>query len=404
MAQTTVNLSNSVRVQYAEDYLKAAMYQRVYDNFATFRIFGMPMNQLEKSSSVQVDFISDMAPGVNAISEIADVIPQTRRDAKATISYTSRGELLQFSQALAIAAYTNYGKSCYDAVGKNMMESVELVAQTYALGGSLAQSPAARSSLDAGTTGHNASFSLFSNAATILQAIRCPAFVTPTGNVWFAAMRPEAYYDLRTSTPVLQIAQYQDKEILLSGEVGRLESFKIVVSAFAKVFGAAGAANGTAVSTSVNAQAKALDKTIVTLADVSASIAKGRYWMIGPAVETGSTIQPLNEVVMRDSSTTSGTTVGVIGEGADGGLRFDHGIGDLVKNADPVYPILFGSDQSLAKLYAEETGEFGQTVGPNIIGGLEQFTQLGWKWFGGYGRLSESWMLRTEVSCSLDNV
>ena len=86
--QTTSNLSNAIRTKYGNVYIQAAMFNRVYDQFA------MPIGRegVEQAAflanSVQVNFLGDMEPGTSAISEISDVVPSTLRDAVATISPT----------------------------------------------------------------------------------------------------------------------------------------------------------------------------------------------------------------------------------------------------------------------------------------------------------------------------
>ena len=87
--QTTSNLANAIRTKYGNVYIQAAMFNRVYDQFAT------PIGRegVEQASflanSVQVNFLGDMEPGTSTISEMADVVPSTLRDAVATISPTS---------------------------------------------------------------------------------------------------------------------------------------------------------------------------------------------------------------------------------------------------------------------------------------------------------------------------
>jgi hypothetical protein len=124
-----------------------------------------------------------------------------------------------------------------------------------------------------------------------------------------------------------------------------------------------------------------------------------QWWTLGTE-ETASTHYPKNERIWIVSYTTSVVTF--VGEGANGGLRFDHPITDVCRNAYSVYPIVFGGPQSLAKVYQPEIGEFGMVVGPKVDGLLDQFVSLGWKFYGGYGRIAENRLIRAEVSSSID--
>ena len=97
------------------------------------------------------------------------------------------------------------------------------------------------------------------------------------------------------------------------------------------------------------------------------------------------------------------TTVTIIGEGENGGLRYSHDSGAAVRNADSAVPIVFGGSESLAKVYDTELGgEYGEVVGPKKDGILDQWTTLGWKWRGGYDLISENRVIRAEVASSME--
>src|SRR3972149_9012347 len=154
-------LATAIPTQDGEEYRDAAMPERVYDQTA------QPFpdtSEMIRGSSIQVEFLSDMEPGVTAISEVADVIPQALRDATASLTPTSRGEGLPASELLLIQAFTNYGAARIRKIGKNAMESIDLLAQAAACQGTHLEAEVARASLDAGTTGHNADDAAFEEA------------------------------------------------------------------------------------------------------------------------------------------------------------------------------------------------------------------------------------------------
>lgn len=398
--QTTSNLTNSIRAQYESEYFGEAMLSRVYDQIA-IPIPGISMTDAVTGSSVVVPFLSGMTPGVTAISQAADVTPQQLRDATASVTYTSRGEALEWTQELEIKAYTNYGSERFKKLGQNMMESVELLAQAAACQGSWVERYAARASLDAGTSTHRASDSVFRKYYGKMLSLKIPGFINSAGeaNTWAAIMHPNVFNDICESGNVDSIGLYQDKGIHLRFELGQIGPFRLVVSPFAKVFGGAGADNAGPVATTLASAANALSTTIVTAADVSGSAAYGDMWTIGTE-ETANTFYPTNERVKVLSAST--TTLTIIGEGENGGLRFDHAAGEAVRNADSVYPVILGGPASLFKLYVESVGEFGQTVGPKEEGRLNQFRTLGWKYWGNYARLTENRLMRLEFSTSYE--
>ena len=215
-------------------------------------------------------------------------------------------------------------------------------------------------------------------------------------NGFIAIMHPDAYYDLLTAGSIDDIAHYQDKNIWLNGALGTLNGFQILASPFAKVFMGAGEDASTAGNYTLSAAANALAKSLsITTAT---NVAVGRYLSIGTE-ETGTTFYPTNERVKHISGTTTSV---VVGGGPNGGLKYDHANGAGCRNADSVYPVLFGGPKSLAKIYAPDVGEFGEVVGPTKTGNAEQFVSLFWKWYGAYAIMNENWLVRGEYSCSMD--
>lgn len=393
------SLSNSTRTRYSNMYLDAAMMSRIYDQFA------QPVEKwgVEKAArlgqTIHVEFLSDMVPGTTAISTTADINPQVLRDATASITPTSRGEALELAEKVDLDVFTDYAAKRMQVIGKNQMESVEILARDTMNQGSLVYRPAARSSLDAGTTTHRLTDAQMVKVANRLKVLKVPAFIGNGRSQYMAAMHPDAYLDLLAGGNIVSALIYQDKESLFNQELGSYGDFKLIVDPWVKVFGAAGAANGSAVATTLNGAVNALATSIVVSSGTN--VAAGQRLFIGTQ-ETGSTHYATNELVYVADSYSSGTTVPIIGEGANGGLRFDHASGETVSNADNVYPVVFGGPMSIVKAYDAETGEYGKVIGPSKTGRLEQFETLGWKFYGGYGRWVESWLLRGEFSSSVD--
>jgi hypothetical protein len=344
-----------------------------------------------------------MTPGTSAISQTADVTPQTLVDATGSVTPTSRGEALQWAEGLEIQAYTNYGQERFKKLGQNMMESIEILALDAATLGTWVERAAARASLDKDTSGNRATDALFRRYHGKMLSLKVPGFISADGTaqVWMAAMHPFVFHDISESGNVNDIGLYQDAGIHLNFELGKIGPFRLVVSPFAKVFGGAGADNATNVDAVLDTAAKALDKTIVTTTDVSSSASAGELWTIGTEETTaGGVNYPTNERVKVISASTY--TITILGEGENGGLRFPHASGTSVRNADSVYTIVFGGPSSLVKVFSPAVGEYGQTVGPLKQGLLEQFASIGWKFYGNYGRLTENRVLRHECTVSYE--
>jgi hypothetical protein len=394
--QITSNLTNARFTKYIPDYIRAAMFNRVYDALAT-----APEDNadLYRSSSIVMNFLSDLEPGTTEIPENADVTPVSFRDATTTITPTSRYNAIEASEKLMNQAGTNYAQERFEALGKNMMESVDLVAMAEATTGALRFAGAARTSLDAGTAGHLLSDSVIAKATADLQTFKVPGWEDPASGQpkWFAIMHPYAFADLRAATNIVAISQYQKASILLRYELGEVGPFKLIVTPWAKTFWGGGAANGSAIETTLNGAVNALAKTIVVAANTNMDV--GDRVLIGTH-ETGNTHYSTNEIVTIAG--VNSTTITIAGEGSNGGLRFDHAHGAAVSNDDNVGTVVFGGPESLTKIYDPMVGEYGDVVGPKKEGILDHLYTLGWKWYGAYDLGIENRILRYEVAFGRD--
>jgi N4-gp56 family major capsid protein len=394
--QITSNLTNARFTKYIPDYIRAAMFNRVYDALAK-----APEDNadLYRSSSIVMNFLSDLEPGTAEIPENTDVSPVSFRDSTTTITPTSRYNAIEASEKLMNQAGTNYAQERFELLGKNMMESVDLLAQAEATQGALRYAAAARTSLDAGTAAHLTTDSIFSKATADLQTFKVPGWEDPASGQpkWFAIMHPYAFADLRAATNIVAVSQYQKASILLRYELGELGPFKLIVTPWAKTFWAGGAANASAIETTLNGAVNALATSVVVTANTNMDV--GDRIMIG-SHETGSTHYATNEIVTITS--VNSTTIGVAGEGANGGLRFDHVTGSAVSNDDNVGTIVFGGPESLTKIYDPLVGEYGDVVGPKKEGMLDHLYTLAWKWYGTYDLSIQNRILRYEVAFGRD--
>lgn len=397
---TVSNLSSSVRARYINKYVQAAKARRVYDQFC------LPISQdkaiMQNSSSVVTPYVSNMAITAQTISESVDLPPQNLRDTTATITPTSRGDGLQDSEKLLLEAYTDYLSKRYEILGENMIETLEALCIDSALAGSLVQRARTRITLDAGTAGDRFTDVEVFKAVNQLKEMRCPSAVSADGMAapsgYMAAMHPDTYFDCLQGGHVTSIINYQDKNILFSGEVGEIGGVRLIASPFAKVFNGAGIVNATDADYTLSAAANAMAKSLSI--GTATNVASGRYLNLG-TLETGTTFYPENERVAHVSGTTTSV---IVGGGPSGGLRYDHANATNIVNNDSVYPVLFGGPESLAKIYASDVGEYGEVVGPKPTGNADQFVSLFWKWYGAYAIMNENWLVRGEYSSSLDNV
>lgn len=398
--QTTSNLSNSVRAQYVADYLRGAMFSRLYDQFSSPLVGGgLSMQQAMQGSSVVIPVLFDLKIVTSAISQTADITPVVMTDTTVSVTPTSRSNAIQWSEALDIQAYTNYGAERFYKLGQNQAESVDWVARTELMSGSLTNRAAARSSLDAGTSGHRLSDSDMEKVQAQLAALHVPAFVGQGGaQAWAACLHPYIFHDLRESGNVDSVGLYQDKGISLNWELGQLGPFRLIVSADAHVFLGAGATcTAGSLSEATTAAISAGDVTLTVAAGTHADDA--HFVNLLDGVETSTTLYPSNEQVEYVSGTT---TITFVGSAPDGGARFAHDSGITVNNSDNVYTVVYGGPQTLVKAFVPAVGEFGEVVGPRKGGLLDQFGHIGWKWYGAYELVAENRMIRGEYTTSFE--
>lgn len=396
--QTTSNLSSARWAKYLPEYLRAAMFERTYDALSMGAVVpDERMADLWRSSSINLNFISDMEPGTATVPETLDVPSSAVRDATFQITPTSRYGLIEASELLMNSAGTNYAEERFYILGKNHAETVDLVAKDKANTGGSVVRAAARTSLDAGTAAHLLRRIDFMNTASDLMTKKVPTLMNEGRAMWMAFLPPYALDDLLTDTPILTTGEYQKASIVLANELGELGRFKLFVSPWVKTFFGGGAANASAIETTLNGAVNALAKTIVVAS--ASNIDVGDWVMIGTH-ETGDTHYVTNERVQVVSVVS--TTIGISGEGPNGGLRFDHASGDAVSNDDNVGSVVYGGPKSLAKIYDPNTGELGEVLPPDRVGALKHIYQLGWKWYGQYERWNESMLLRKEVAFGRD--
>jgi hypothetical protein len=386
--------------QYVADYENRIYNQRLYDQIAE-PIPGISPEQAIQGSAVNIPYLSSMSLGTSVISQTADMTPQILYDTTASASQTSRGEALQWAEAVDIQVYTDYAMERIEKLADNALESIELLANAAATQGTWIERATARASLDAGTASHRASDAIFRKMHGRMLAQRVPGFINETGeaNVFAAIMHPYLFHDISESGNVDSIGTYQDKGIHLGFELAQVGNFRLVVSPFAKVFYSAGADNTSNVASTLSTATTPLATGFVTATDQSAN-ATTVPWTIG-SEETGNVHYPENEQVMVTVAASSAVT-GIVGVGENGGMRFAHAASTAVRNADSVYTIVFGGPGSLKKLYAPSVGEFGEVVGPMTSGLANQFSSVAWKFYGNYVRVTENLLVRGEFSTSYE--
>jgi len=396
-----VQLANSVRQRYTDMYEEEVYYQRLYDQLSLPYSDLLQAQRAQNTTALTYHFLSKMDIPTTNISEVADVTPQVLKDATAAITKVSRGAALQISQQIELQNFlTNYMEKMTRANGENAAETIDLLARDAACQGTLVSRLVARAALDAATTTHNLTEARMLGSANRLAQLKCPVFQgiadNPASKSWAAIMSPFAFADLRQDTNITAVGQYQNASIILNWELGSYGPYRLLVSPWAKIFYGAGLDGDDIVNTTLNAATTKLASTIYVAANTHMANIENLAWLSIGTEETGNTHYVDNERVWVTNFT--GSTATIVGEAPNAGLRFSHPATTPVRNADSVHTVVIGGPASLVKVYSPSVGEFGEIVGPKRDGLLDQFWSLGWKWWGGYGRISENRLMRIEVS------
>ena len=140
----------------------------------------------------------------------------------------------------------------------------------------------------------------------------------------------------------------------------------------------------------------AAGSTSFTINSSNSSGAVGQYWTVGTVESTANGEQAITEVVYIGGGVGTTSISGVVGAGANGGFKYAHSSGAGVNHNYQVYATIFMGMDALWKAYANEWGEMGQVLPPEVSGLLKQFNTMAWHWYGGFARSAENRLLRIE--------
>lgn len=374
------------------------MKQRTYDQLAS-RI----QDTFEpRGATIQLAWATPLVPRPTTAqgSETTDFEPQTYRDVTTTMTLVYIADGLKEHDMTRLKASLKLNKE--EIVGQLMGETIDALARRAATEGSVVVygdgSISARTSLDLGTAAHRLTADNF-------------AFVNSMIGHWangddslFAIVDDFQYADLLFSSgnKLIERAQYTEQAggVIYNFEAAKLAGVRIVRSPWAKAFYGAGAANASAVSTTI-ATSTTANKAGARTVEVAANtnIVAGMWLTIGTVQSSTESDDTLITEPVYVAATPSGTTVTIVGRGPGGGLLYDHAVGATVKNSDTAHCAVFGSKESLVVEFGEY-GRYGKSIAPFQDGNAKQWTTYSSKYFGNYARYNESKLVRVETSAS----
>lgn len=382
--------------RYENKYRMTSMRQRTYDQLAT-RI-GSTFEP--NGTTVQIAWATPLVPRPTTAqgSETIDFEPQTFRDVSTTMTLVYIADGLKAHDLAKLKSSLNLDYP--QIVGQLSGETIDSLARRAATEGSVViygdGSVSARSSLDLGTAAHRLTADNF-------------AFVNSMIGHWahgddslFVIVDDFQYSDLlfTSNNKLIERAQYTESAggVIYNFEAAKLAGMRIIRSPWAKAFYGAGAANASAVSTTIATSTtanKAGARTIEVAANTN--IVAGMWLTVGTVQSSTESDATIITEPVYVAATPGGTTVTVVGRGPGGGLLYDHAVGATVKNNDTVHCAVFGSKESLIVEYGEY-GRYGKSIAPFRDGNAQQWETHSFKYFGNYGRHDETKLIRVETS------
>lgn len=242
-------------------------------------------------------------------------------------------------------------------------------------------------------------------AVRTLKKNNAPTFTRGGKGYYVAIVGPDSTYDLQSDATWQDVAKYQDKERIFSGEIGRIFGVIVVETPQSKLFApaplSAASAGLTVASWSdetktatlqealTEEEAQALVGRSVLVADVSASGTPEAFTMITAAAagEAGSAT-----ITLKDNQTDLGFAVA----GGDRVLPGEGGAG----GSTVASTLVFGRD-AYGVIDIEGDSNVQAIVKPAGSGGcadpLNQISTVGWKVTAFAARiLQQGWMVRIE--------
>ncbi len=376
--QTSSTATAGRLTQYEAKYMEGALEERTYDQLAN------PVGKTfePKGLTVSRQWLVDALPRPTAAvgSETTDFEPQMIRDVSASFNKIYLADGISAHDLVFLESSLLDEKTLAKATGQLAMMTIDALARRKATeadlviyGGSTQVS--ARGTLDLGTPGHRFGLDCFTIARAIMGSFA-------HGEGLMCVIDDFQYADLmNTSGSVVTSAlEYNEKglETLFNYEMGELAGVRIIVSPHAKAFYGAGVANASVVNTTIAASVGSNNSNVAgaTTIEVASNtnIAAGGWLTLGTIQSAGESDDTLKTEIVRVGS-VNGTTITVVGKGRRNGLKWDHGVGSAVTNADTAHCAVFGSSKSLVVAF-EKYGRYGQLIPAFNDGHAKQWTNF----------------------------
>lgn len=398
----TVALAPEVKAMYDADFYIQGQSVLYWDQFCDLK--GPIMNG-QRGISQNFPIIESLQPNPVVLDELIDVAPQQMRGSEVIVTLSEYGNCIEVTKFLVATAYADVYKQAAYINGYNLAESYDYIARAVFGQGSRVwfQNKHTARNQFAGTTVTADQMTIRFIELLSLVAARSAKMPLYEDGAVATALHPFVFYDLmqdQTNGGLRTMSQYSHPELLFNGELAYWGGLRMIVTANAKGFWGAGAAQTTAVTTTLATAANPGDTTITVASATGITI--GSWLAIQDATEPGNTWSDSNELFMVTGIAGAVITGFALdpGPGDAAGLRFAHAVGAAVTNNNSVFPIPVFGPNSVTKAASDWTGPYGETVVTGPFDRLGRFLTFGWYGIEGYARTRNAWLFRGEVGSS----
>lgn len=397
MAITKVaDLDNSVVTKYEKQYyLVSADNPGVWGQYINWQT---PISSKGGSgSSLDFPIYSEQDLVEDALTEDADVTPDTISDGNVTVTPYEYGKTFAISKKARLQSRTDIDSVMGKLLAMNRVKSIDRILRRSACGRGSTRptqtlhidSSAAMSDLTAASGTDTITYSFLMELAAQAYSMDIEPF---DGTGFHAIIHPLLAADLKALTEWKSVGYYQDS-MNIYGAVEKpftMAGITFIPSNMGRLFLGAGTAVQSA-TTLNGAVAKGATSIVVTSAT---GLAAGNYITLG-TLETES-VNPANnlEQVLITGVDSTTLTIRANGHNDGFGLRFDHASGESVVEAYNVAAIPLIGKNSLLGVYSSDAGQYGvPVVTDGTLDLLRRFKYYGWWWYGGVGVIQKRIML-----------
>lgn len=388
----STNLTNSAVTNYKKEAMSFAWGEEIWGQFVDW---DEPIPD-DGGNAASFDYLAfgELDPAITALTEDADVTPQSLADYNVTVTPAEYGNAVGRTQKLAFVSRVKTQERFAEIVGKNRTRSIDRLIRNGIMAGSLvryAGAATSRATLDA--TADLPTYDWLIGLVATAQDLGMEP-LDSSGN-YAAVVHPMVAREIMKLTEWKSPRYYMGSDIggdLYKGEVGLLGNVRFISNRWGKVFLSGGTAPQAATTLS---SAIAAGATTVPVAEQSGLVA-GDFITIG-TLESG-TAEQVMVTAAAGASGAGNLTVQGVGQGPAGfGVRFAHASGEAVTEAANVGAIPLIGKNSIKGVYGARTGKYGEYIVKDGLDLLNRFVYFAWYWFGGIGRV-ERYILRGECA------